>query len=443
MTTTRLATTRIKTAEIKTALKPISDFRIDKAPANAVDVNSRSIAGPGWRYATNAANLGIVNAGLPVPADYFKRAPRGLTIPLTKHELAGLGDTQVYFAADADGALRHFGTEKIEGVDPRTLVEALTAELGISEWVLYDASFDAFRFLGITEIAAEIRTGDVTHAGIEVVGSAIGRRILSIALASFRLVCSNGMIRIDYGSAFSKATGNGGGDGTPADWIKAAASEALEGAPHVFEELRAAVEIPVDDDTIRNLDSVFKAERFWGRREVARLIREEPPATLYDLMQHVSYVATHHTPGKSDFGTFRRRRHNQAIAGALAGTLDVCDSCHQLVTAGPPEPEVIEGEIVKAADAESADIEELEELEEVEAILESQIPAEGEAIEIGREVYRIRELSGGAMYLKLSGPQANRGKPTHKLNVIETLDRKGDGWIATGELEKIEAKARK
>jgi hypothetical protein len=457
----------MKTSEIKTALRPLSQLEVVDAAAKEVRVSGKWINIGAARFGCNAANYDTLHAGLPVPHDYFKKAPRDLTIPLVRHHLDQLGDERVHAVKSAEGALSGLTSGDVEGVNPLVVVEAIEAAFGITAWELYDHNIGVYRFLAITETGVEVRVGDVTKAGIEVVGSVFGKRQLSVAFASFRLICSNGMTKLEHGGRYNRPSGNGGGDGELRDWIAATGAEALEGADDHFHELRHAEATPVTDETITNLRHVFRSENFWGGREVFKRIEEEPPRTLYDLIQHVSYVATHRQHGKGEWGRFQRRRREQAIAGALTTHLDVCDNCHQLVVASnggnghaEPEPEVIEGEVVATEPAtvsqeasypfstqptvepQDGDDREVEEPTEqapgMEPVDVDLTPQKGDALWVGGDPYRIVKIEGGVTSLRAG--LGRRGKATHKLTTVDTIERGEDAWHVTGKVTKVRGK---
>lgn len=456
----------MKASEIKTALRPLSDLEVVQAPAQQVGVSGKWINVGGVRFGNNAANYDVLNAGLPVPRDYFKKTPRDLTIPLVQHHLRELGDEQISVVRSSEGALSGVSFGDVEGVNPLVVVEAIEAAFDVSGWELYDHNIGVYRFLAITETGVEVRVGDVTKAGIEIVGSVFGKRQLSVALASFRLICSNGMTKLEHGGRYNRPSGNGGGDGEIGDWIAATGREALEGAEAHFDELRHAEATPVTDETITNLRHVFRAENFWGGREVFKRIEEEPPRTLYDLIQHVSFVATHRQHGKGEWGRFQRRRREQAIAGSLTSHLTVCDNCHQLVVGDDgngnggepsPEPDIVEGEVVGRgpneptdADVARVEAETAEHIEtqdgddrEIEEPVEQApgmepidvVPEKGDKVKIGRKVYQITQIAAGVVSLRAGA--ATKGKATHKLVTVATVERDGDVWTMTGELVEI------
>lgn len=317
-------------SEIREALSPLSAFSIETVPAAKITLTPDRLSLGSLAFDANPHVLGTLNAALPVPHDYFKRLPGALSIPLTRYALDEIGDAPVSGIVSPDGSLLAVSLGEIVPVRPSEVLDALDEiALDVDEFQVYERFPIAWRFFAITSKARAIRVGDVTKIGYEIAGSITGNRALTASLVSYRLICTNGAVHADRGGSFRRNTGGGDGLG---DWLADAIAKLSGRGEHLFDDLEIAAATPVTEETISSLDTVFNALRFSQRLAVNRRIADEPPATVYDLLQHVSYVATHADCGRSQWGSFKRRRKMQLIAGALVGKLSTCESCHQLTT---------------------------------------------------------------------------------------------------------------
>lgn len=319
--------------EISEAFQEISRVQLATAPASKVKVQERkgTIGLGGLSFALSPYTVGKVNEALPVPGDYFTKLPSDrmdLVVPHTRFQLDQMGDAELTAIAGPDGTLmavrRATQTPPSNPIDVINILDDLAE---IVEWQVITRGADAWRFFAITEQSREIRVGDITKAGYDISGSVAGYWCLHVARVSYRLVCSNGMTHASHGGQFRR--NHGGGDGLD-DWMADAVGAIQSGNEHVFDQLEETAAVPMDDARVTNVMDTLRSLRFPQVRAVRRRFRDDPPETLYDVIQHVSAVATHMDTGQTTWGTFSRRRRMQLLAGALVGQLTSCNECHQL-----------------------------------------------------------------------------------------------------------------
>lgn len=344
----------MKTKELLKTLAPLSSINVSTAPMNDVKVNDRRIKVGDLSVNFNTNNLVMFGSALPIPVDYARRTPAKLMVPHVNHWLEQADpEAKLTILANDEGQITAATTREVVPYRPQELVKAITDTTRVDDWEVFGVTAEAFRFLAITERSVEPRVGDITKAGIEFSGSLFGLPPLQAALMSYRLVCSNGAIHSIHGGVL-KFTG-GGDDGLDG-WVSKSIAAALDGAEHVFESLNEASNTPVDPEMLGNIDALLRQTRFPKRHRAMKKIADEKPETVYDLIQILTYTATHDTPGRTNLGVFYRGRQGQAIAGAMLGQLSSCDSCHQPIlkvddvvdTNGVEPDDDFDGETVEA-----------------------------------------------------------------------------------------------
>lgn len=319
----------MKTKELIQTLAPLSKTHVATAPMQDIKVSDRRITVADRTVNLNLNNLVTFNSALPIPVDYVRRTPVSLMVPHTKHWLKEGGDQPLTIITDDEGKITAATTREVVPYRPQELVEAIADTVKVDDWEVYNVTAEAFRFLAITDRAIEPRVGDITKAGVEFAGSLFGLPPLQASLMTYRLVCSNGAIHTAHSGVFKYTGGNG--NGNIGDWVNKAINGALDGAEHVFESLEESTRTPVDPEMIENLDGILRQVRFPKRHRAMARIRASQPETVYDLIQELTFVATHETPGRTNIGVFYRRRSGQAIAGAMLGRLSSCSECHQVI----------------------------------------------------------------------------------------------------------------
>ncbi len=67
------------------------------------------------------------------------------------------------------------------------------------------------------------------------------------------------------------------------------------------------------------------------------------------------------------------------------------------------------------------------------------VPQIGDKVKVGRNVFRITKIAAGVVSLRAGS--GTKGKATHKLTTVATIDRNDDHWKITGELVAVGRKA--
>lgn len=345
----------MKTEELKELFAPMGNTMVATAPANEVSLTEKQIKVGDARVNLNANNIVTFGSALPIPLDYVKKLPKELITPLYRHALGELGEKPVTLILDESGkTIMGASNRAVEPFRPADLVDYVASAIEVEEWQIFNNHPDVFRFFAITERSVEVKVGDITKAGIEVVGSLFGSVPLQVSLVSERLVCTNGMVHTSHGFVHKRSFGGGGGgDGDDlGTWMTNAVAEAFNGVDQVFNELQEAQNTHIEVEVLENLDGTLRTLGYPGRNLVMRRIREEPPQSVYDLIQHMTWVSTHGLPERNAFWDDKRvfsfQRKGQLIAGAVLGEMSSCTECHQVVlrheTPNSKDGVVVEGE---------------------------------------------------------------------------------------------------
>jgi len=319
------------------------------------------------RVPLNLGNIQAIGAALPVPSDYFNGLPNELVLPHYRHQLTCLAEAGQPFnilVEPSEGRVVEASTTALEPYRPEELIESLDRAIQPVDWLANTKTLKHFSFVGLGSRETAVSVGDITRVGIQVSGSLIGFQALTIELVAYRLRCTNGMISAEHRGRRWRRSGDGEGDDDDArargtyHWARRQMRKVWSGADHLLADVQRSAETPLEEGVLDNFDRLLAQHQVPQRRAIMKLVTEEPPQTVYDLLQHMTYVASHTSMGRDDFGWAFKVYRMQRLAGHFLGHLTSCPTCHQVAIVeedGDQEPVI---------DAEATVVEEPEPVEE-------------------------------------------------------------------------------
>jgi len=242
---------------------------------------------------------------LNVPASYFKRCPADLQDEQFNYWIDHMGSNGHTHAPKAerwllrakDDTLRGVLTERYACLDNRdvlsTLLPLVEPHYQVGWYALTEESFH-LRLLD-PRLAREVLPRDRLVAGVHLANSEVGKRAVTVDAMVYRLVCSNGLVRLVKGSSLLHQRHVSWSKPRFEASLRQAVHEALVHGVGFIERMSWATTMGVPDmDTA--IDSLGQR---WGLSQattltVRRSLLDMPPdqhETLYGLVNAVTHAA--------------------------------------------------------------------------------------------------------------------------------------------------------
>jgi hypothetical protein len=184
--------------------------------------------------------------------------------------------------------------------------------------------------------AIAVRPADIVQAGLHIIHAPYGNEATIIEAFTYRLVCSNGMIRRECVSrdgivqTRKLAVDYPNGREIQISQIRRLALKNWNGLQSQLEALRATSERPANVEEL--LNSLLRRARISPQQMMPRLLAawqvEGSDNSRYGAVNALTRVATHDTEL-----SVRQRRVLSALGGLLAfSTVHLCDKCYSLLT---------------------------------------------------------------------------------------------------------------
>jgi len=295
---------------IKTNTAKLGDLSV-KVAEGVLTVDGHSVSTDGFKALCDRAT---------VPWDLARRVPPHVVRPALVHLIKEREDSETVVFTQRDEIIG-FGDPNRNTMTNLSLFQKMEAALGTVTEV-EDAKINFFdsTFTIIGDQAVEPKQGDIVKGGIRAYNSVVGRYEPTLSLINYRLVCSNGMVAPDHTSQIGFKVRE---TTTVEDVVRA-----LWGDVGVFlNQFKDTVNVTLnghlDDEVLASLFDQYGIP-VRARKHVMDLIAEHGAVTLYDLLNHITYVGTHHV--HSGGSTHRL----QEVAGRIAQSrVDVCSGCHR------------------------------------------------------------------------------------------------------------------
>lgn len=269
-----------------------------------------------------------VSSALGVPSPYTAKSPATLTALNLQYWASAQGFSMMPLVRSGE-VVSFVRSEAVINVDMVRVVEAMEHVLGDGlEYHLAYADMDIVK-LSITapKMFEPAQVGDKFRAGLAFSYSPSDRSPMTITGFNYRLRCTNGAYAIEEIKQSRRH---------PADdvytWVADASTEVWSVAAYQFNALAQAAATRISGPGAgRLVDEIFHDAHIGGeaRQAVEDQLLSEGAETMFDLIQHVTYVATHVEPFNNDA---RGQIKLMQSAGKIAEHTQVCNSCHRLIS---------------------------------------------------------------------------------------------------------------
>lgn len=262
------------------------------------DAQAASLRPGPWATGQLCRRLGI-------PTTYFRRCPAALQdrqFNYWQHEASqpestGSRGPDRWFLRCRGGALRGVLSERYSCLDNADLMQALEPVLepryGVEWFAITEESFH-LRLLDY-QLGRDVLPDDRVVAGIHIANSEVGKRAVTVDALVYRLVCTNGLVRLVRGASLMNRRHVALSRPQVDDALQQAVRDALAGGARFMERLALATTEPVGDADSR----IRSLARQWGLSEateaqIRRSLLEEIPAqqeTVFGLVNAVTNAA--------------------------------------------------------------------------------------------------------------------------------------------------------
>ena len=299
-------------------LRPVSDVRdlihADAlgtwdtfAPCNTLTIKDGALAflnerGDEARLTPTPWATGQLCARLGIPASYFRKCPtilqdvqamywlresaaRGINLE-SRWLLRAKGETLRAVLSERYSPLDH--TELVEVLAPFTKAHHQVDWLDLSDEGLHLRIVDPHR-------TRDVLPGDGLSVGIHISNSEVGSRSISIDALVYRLVCTNGLIRLVKGKSLLKQRHVHIGRPRLVAAIEEAVSQAWSEAEGFLEQMKRTTQMPVQDveGTLERLGEKWHLSKAVQDDLLSSLLREpvQIQETVYGVVNAVTNVA--------------------------------------------------------------------------------------------------------------------------------------------------------
>jgi len=249
----------------------------------------------GWATTQLCGRLGM-------PASYYKRCPPPLQDAQANHWLSQSDKPERWLLRTKENTLRGLLTERYSALDNgevlATLAPLVDPHYRVGWFELSDESFH-LRLVD-PKLAREVLPHDRLVAGVHIANSEVGKRAVTVDALVWRLVCSNGLVRLVRGKSLLHQRHIAQSKPRFELALATAVREALIHGVGFIERLSWATKVPVPDVD----DTLDALGRQWGLSaatvEAARTgLSDMPPdqhETLYGLVNGLTHAAQRLAP---------------------------------------------------------------------------------------------------------------------------------------------------
>lgn len=279
--------------------------------------------GEHWEHlAPTAWATGQLCARLGIPASYFRRCPAILQDVQANYWLRngqGYGedsDEEQWLLRARGGTLRAVLSDRYSPLDNTTLLQCLMPMLkghfrvdwfGLTDESLHLRVIDPQR-------AHEVLPDDELSVGVHIANSEVGLRSVTVDALVYRLVCTNGLIRLVKGKSLLRQRHIHLSQPRFVQALEEAIAGALGASEEFIEQLRGTTAQPVPDveGTLEQIGQRWNLSESTRQRVQSALLQEAPhqQETVYGLVNALTNAA-HHLPNDDRYDL-------EVLAGHLA-----------------------------------------------------------------------------------------------------------------------------
>lgn len=269
--------------------------------------------GEHWEYLTPTSwATGQFCARLGIPASYFRKCPPVLKDVQANYWLRSgkaqdedanteHNSAEQWLLRARGGTLRAVLSERYSPLDNTTLMECLTPMLDSRYRVDWFGLSDESLHLRVIdpERTREVLPGDDLSVGIHIANSEVGFRAVSVDALVYRLVCTNGLIRLVKGKSLLRQRHIHLAQPRFVAALEEAIANALGEAEGFIEQLRRTTAQPVSDveSTLERIGEQWNLSENTRNAVKGALLGERPDQqeTVYGLVNAFTNAA-HHLP---------------------------------------------------------------------------------------------------------------------------------------------------
>ena len=248
---------------------------------------------------------------------YARKLPLRLMMPHIEYQARNV-DKIVHMVSLNDALVGFSGAQRFNPLYHSTILDAAEDVIGPeanAEDILY--SLNSSSFIVTNGVCTEPKVGDITKAGILVKNSILGLQNPEFSLVAKRLVCTNGMVRTETITRIGVYDRSMVPDTIERLWSQ---------AQNFVDEFGETYSVPVQNNPAV-LASFLAHHRVGGRiiGKILEAVENAKPATLYDLINVITYIGTHETRGRW------LQQVLQGLGAQLAHEYRTCDECHNIL----------------------------------------------------------------------------------------------------------------
>jgi len=199
-------------------------------------------------------------------------------------------------------------------------IQDLTNCIGYDRVYIHNGIVDLF---AIGEREDAVAVGDIVKGGVLVSFSPLGIEMPEVTAYTFRLACLNGALTQESLARFRRTSEvNGNLD----DWFKYTIPEAYDIALNQVNRYREMKDIHLGEDLPAIVRHVTGDVPIAVRNLVLEQALRDRPATLYDLHNTITYVASHRMENLNHMKSL------MSIGGEMNTHYSTCPTCHNILS---------------------------------------------------------------------------------------------------------------
>jgi hypothetical protein len=288
--------------------KPVKKF---SASAGVLVVDDRPVMGE------NIIESAAYSVG--IPRKFITLCDADIQATLLNHFLAKNGAPTVAMKKDQ---VVGFSFENAPIIAPERVVnkiQELTNAIGYDRVSKYNGLVDIF---AVGEKEDSVSVGDIVKGGVMLTFSPLGIAMPEVTAYTLRLACINGMLTQESVARFRRTNEV---DGNLDDWFKYTIPEAYQTALNQVQKYREMKEIKLGEDLPAIVRHVTGDLPVAVRNTVYEQALKDRPATLYDLLNTITYVASHRMEN------INHMKSLMSIGGEMSGHYSTCPTCHNIL----------------------------------------------------------------------------------------------------------------
>ena len=252
-----------------------------------------------------------------IPVAYAKRSGPDFLAHQLNHWMPQLGAMNM---VTKGGELVALSSAQVPLVNPSRVLQKIESTVKPTNYSRLRASADKVEIYAVGESQEAIRKGDIVRGGVYVAFSPIGTFLPHVKGFVERLVCTNGAIAGQDTLVFSFGGDNGD---SILKWMGDSLKRAYKYLKPEANRLREMANTKINPSEV--IDHVLRSRLPEGvRNQIRACVMDEGAPTLYDLYNHITYVASH----EIEDGDVAHRLFERA---GTVGEHRSCPVCHHSI----------------------------------------------------------------------------------------------------------------